>query len=175
MKKRTFILRAISVFTIFLLFSLLIACSKTGNHTDNIVGAWKGKVQFKTGAFAEMKGWQFMWVFNEGGTMTESSNYDGVPPTPPAYGIWKKSGDKQYVARYEFFITRVPASFEELIKSGGFPPGGYGVLTESITLSADGKSYNSKIHLNLFDQNDKQTAFNDEATAEAKRMEFDSK
>mgnify|MGYP001185016428 CR=1 FL=1 len=98
MKKRTFTLRVVSVFTMFLLFSLLIACSKTKNHTDNIVGAWKGKVQFKTGAFAAIKNWEFMWVFNEGGTMTESSNYDGVPPTPPAYGIWKKTGEKQYEA-----------------------------------------------------------------------------
>ena len=175
MKKRTFIPSALSILIIIMLASVLFSCSKNKNHTNNIVGAWKGKVLFKTGAFAEMKGWQFMWVFNEGGTMTESSNYDGVPPTPPAYGIWKKTGDKQFKARYQFFITQLPASFEELTKSGGFPPGGYGVLTESITLSADGKSYNSKIVLNLFDQTGKQTAFNDEATAEAKRMEFDSK
>ena len=175
MKKRTFILQIVSVFTIFLLFSLFIACSKTRNHADNIVGAWKGKVQFKTGAFAEIKNWEFMWVFNSGGTMTESSNYDGVPPTPPAYGIWKKTGEKQYEARYQFYLTHVPAAFEDLVKDGGFSPVGYGVLYEKIILSADGKSYSSSIKLDLFDQAGKQTAFNDEATAEAKRMEFESK
>jgi len=175
MKKRTFTLRVVSVFTMFLLFSLLIACSKTQNHTDNIVGAWKGKVQFKTGAFAAIKNWEFMWVFNEGGTMTESSNYDGVPPTPPAYGIWKKTGEKQYEARYEFYLTHIPATYEDVVKEGGFSPVGYGVLYEKIILSADGKSYSSSIKLNLFDQAGKQTAFKDEATAEAKRMKFDSK
>jgi hypothetical protein len=113
-----------------------------------------------------------MWVFNEGGTMTESSNYDGVPPTPPAYGIWKKTGEKQYEARYEFYWNKVPASFEDLTKAGGFPNVGYGVLSEKITLSEDGKSYSSTIKFNLFDQAGKQTVFNDEATAEAKRMEF---
>ncbi len=175
MKKRTFIPSVLSVFIIILLFSVLFSCGKNKNHTDNIVGAWKGKVLFKTGAFAEMKDWEFMWVFNNGETMTESSNYDGVPPTPPAYGIWKKIGDKQYEARYEFFITQIPASFEGLTKAGGFPPAGYGVLLEKIILSEDGHSYNSTIKLNLFDQTGKQTAFNDEATAEAKRMEFESK
>ena len=113
-----------------------------------------------------------MWVFNEGGTMTESSNYDGVPPTPPAYGIWKKTGNQQYESRYEFYFNKIPASFEDVIKAGGFPPAGYGVLNEKIILSEDGKSYSSTIKFNLFDQTGKQTVFNDEATAEAKRMEF---
>ncbi len=175
MKKRTFIPSALSILIIILLFSVLFSCNENKNDTDNIVGAWKGKVQFKTGAFAEIKDWEFMWVFNNGGTMTESSNYDGVPPTPPAYGIWRKTGDKQYEARYEFFVNIVPASFEELVKAGGFPPAGYGVLSEKIILSEDGRSYSSIIKINLFDKTGKQTVFNDEATAEAKRMEFDTK
>ena len=175
MKKRTFIPSVLSIFIIILLASVLFSCSKNKNHTDNIVGAWKGKVQFKTGAFAEIKNFEFMWVFNSGGTMTESSNYDGVPPTPPAYGIWKKTGEKQYEARYEFYLTHVPAAFEDLVKDGGFTPVGYGVLYEKIILSADGKSYSSSIQLDLFDQAGIQTAFKDEATAEAKRIEFESK
>ena len=139
---------------------------------ENLVGAWKGKVQFKTGTYSEIKDFEFMWVFNHGGTMTESSNYDGVPPTPPAYGIWKKTGEKQYEARYEFYWNKVPASFEDLAKGGGFPNVGYGVLSEKITLSDDGHSYRSTIKFNLFDQTGKQSVFNDEAAAEAKRMEF---
>jgi hypothetical protein len=165
-----------SVLSVGLLIFILagsFSCREEQNpQPDNIVGAWKGKVQFNTGVFAEINDFEFMWVFNSGGTMTESSNYDGVPPTPPAYGIWKKTGDKQYEARYEFYWNKVPASFEDLAKAGGFPNAGYGVLSEKITLSDDGKSYNSTIKFNLFDQSDKQTVFNDEATAEAKRMEF---
>lgn len=155
------------------LLIIILSCSEQRNpQPDDLVGAWKGKVQFKTGAFAEIKDFEFMWVFNAGGTMTESSNYDGVPPTPPAYGIWKKTGEKQYEARYEFYWNKVPASYEELARAGGFPNAGYGVLSEKIILTEDGKSYRSTIKFNLFDQAGKQAAFNDEATAEAKRMEF---
>jgi len=89
-----------SVLSVGLLIFILadsFSCSEEKNpQPDNIVGAWKGKVKFNTGVYAEIKDFEFMYVFNSGGTMTESSNYDGVPPTPPAYGIWKKTGDKQY-------------------------------------------------------------------------------
>ena len=102
---------------------------------DDLAGEWKGIVQFKTGMYAEIKDLLFMRVFNEGGTMTESSNYDGAPPVPPAYGIWRKTGEKQYEAKYEFFTTNLPASFEDISKSGGFTPAGYGVISETITLS----------------------------------------
>ena len=136
------------------------------------MGAWKGKVQFKTGAYAEIKDFEFMWVFNSGGTMTESSNYDGVPPTPPAYGIWKKTGEKKYEARYEFYWNKVPASYEELIKEGGFVNTGYGVLSETITLAADGKSFTSVINYSSFDKAGKQISSGDEALTEAKRIEF---
>ena len=173
MKIRSIVLTILSAGLLTVLLIILFSCGEQKNpQIDELVGAWKGKVQFKTGAYAEIKDFEFMWVFNQGGTMTESSNYDGVPPTPPAYGIWQKTGDKQYEARYEFYWNQVPASFEDLVKAGGFPNAGYGVLSEKIILSEDGKSYSSTIKLNLFDQTGKQTVFNDEATAEANRMNF---
>jgi hypothetical protein len=159
------------LFVVMILFTF--SCNRhSGSSTESLVGAWKGKVQFKTGEYAEIKDFEFMYVFNSGGTMTESSNYDGVPPTPPAYGIWKKTGEKEYEARYEFYWNKVPASYEELAKAGGFPNAGYGVLAEKIILSDDGKSYSSTIKFNLFDQTGKPFVINDEGTAEAKRMEF---
>lgn len=155
------------------LLVILFSCREQKHpQTDELVGAWKGKVQFTTGVYAEIKDFEFMYSFNSGGTMTESSNYDGVPPTPPAYGIWKSIGDKQYEARYEFYWNKVPASYEELAKAGGFPNAGYGVLSEKITLSDDGKSYSSTIKFNLFDKDGKQTVVDEEGTVEAKRMEF---
>jgi hypothetical protein len=155
------------------LLIILFSCVEQKNpQTDELVGAWKGKVQFKTGVYSEIKDFEFMYVFNSGGTMTESSNYDGVPPTPPAYGIWEKTGEKEYRARYEFYWNKVPASYEELAKAGGFPNAGYGVLSENITLSDDGKSYSSTIKFNLYDQTGKQTVFNEEGAVVAKRMEF---
>ena len=56
-------------------------------RSDELVGAWRSNVQFKSGAFASITDLEFMYVFNAGGTLTESSNYDGVPPVPPAYGV----------------------------------------------------------------------------------------
>src|SRR6266478_3224875 len=94
------------------LATLALGCatSRTGSDASpgSLVGAWRGKVQFKTGAFAEVKDLEFLYVFNAGGTMTESSNYDAAPPVAPAYGIWKKMGGNEYEAKYEFYITRIP-------------------------------------------------------------------
>jgi hypothetical protein len=60
--------------------------AQTGKGNDNLAGAWQGRVQFTTGAFADTKDLEFMYAFNSGGTMTESSNYDAAPPAPPADG-----------------------------------------------------------------------------------------
>ena len=46
--------------------------------TPDLVGQWRAKLQFTSGAFAPVKDLEFMYVFNLGGTMTESSNYDAV-------------------------------------------------------------------------------------------------
>ncbi|MBI3849973.1 MAG: hypothetical protein HY298_06735 [Verrucomicrobia bacterium] len=86
--------------------------------TEELVGAWRSKVQFTTGAFAAVKDLEFMYVFNAGGTMTESSNYDGAPPVPPAYGVWKKVGPRQFQAKYVFYSTKPPANFDEVSKGG---------------------------------------------------------
>ena len=111
------------------------AClAQTGKGSDNLVGAWRGQVQFTTGAFAETKDLEFMYVFNVGGTMTESSNYDAAPPVPPAYGVWKKVGIRKYEAKYQFFQSKAVASADELVKGGGWAPDGYGTLSQKITL-----------------------------------------
>jgi len=79
-----------------LVLALLLSSCTTVVHMersvggDDLVGAWKGKVQFKTGAFAAVTDLDFLYVFNAGGTMTESSNYDAAPPVTPAYGAWKR-------------------------------------------------------------------------------------
>jgi hypothetical protein len=138
--------------------------------TESLVGAWRAQIHFTGGGLADMKGLEFMYVFNAAGTMTESSNYDAAPPVPPAYGTWSASGPRQFEARYEFYITRPPATFEEIAKGGGWLPGGRGVLTEKMTLSEDGRSYKSTITYAPFDQDGKPVAGGGEGTAEGKRM-----
>jgi hypothetical protein len=158
---------------------LATGCDKTpssrpqGDSPDNgLVGAWRGKVQFKSGMLADWKGLQFMYSFNAGGTMTESSNYDAAPPGPPAYGVWRNTGPRQFEARYEVFLTKSPKPLEEIAKGGGWLPDGHGVLFEKITVSEDGKSYKSIIRWDAFDPAGVPTEQAIEGTGEGSRMGF---
>jgi hypothetical protein len=146
--------------------------AQTGKGSDNLVGAWRGQVQFTTGAFAETKDLEFMYVFTVGGTMTESSNYDAAPPVPPAYGVWKKVGVRAYEARYHFFQSKAVSSPDELVKGGGWAPDGHGTLSQKIRLSADGNSFDSSITLELFDKGGKAIAGGGEASAKGRRIAF---
>jgi hypothetical protein len=146
--------------------------AQTGKGNDNLAGAWQGKVQFTTGAFADTKDLEFMYAFTAGGTMTESSNYDAAPPVPPAYGVWKKVGARKYEAKYHFYQSKAVSSADELVKGGGWAPDGYGTLAQKITLSADGNSFESRITLELFNKDGKAMPGGGEATASGKRLRF---
>jgi hypothetical protein len=139
---------------------------------DALAGAWRAQLRFRSGAFVDMKDLEFMYVFNAGGTMTESSNYDGAPPVPPAYGVWRKTGPGQYELKYSFYVTKAPAAFDEIAKGGGWLPAGIGVFTEKITLSDDGKSYKAAITYAAFDQLGKPAEGGGEATGSGTRMGF---
>jgi len=139
---------------------------------DNLVGAWRGRVQFTSGALAETKDLEFMYTFNLGGTMTESSNYDAAPPVPPAYGVWRKVGPRKYEAKYQFFQSKAVTTADELLKGGGWGPDGYGILSQKMTLSADGKSFESRISLELFDKDGKPAVGGGEGSATAKKVSY---
>ena len=138
----------------------------------DLAGEWRAQLQFSSGAFAAIKDLEFMYAFNQGGTMTESSNYDAAPPVPPAYGIWRKVGGKEYEAKYEFYVTKPPASFDEIAKGTGWGPAGRGVFVERITLSDDGKSFTSKIKYDQFDTAGKPAEGGGEATGKGVRLTF---
>ncbi len=149
-----------------------LSCGNSpADDSARLVGAWKGPIQFRSGIFAEIKDFEFMRVYNAGGTMTESSNYDGVPPTPPAYGIWKKTSDGKYYTKYQFYWNNMPASFEEMTKNGGFPAGGFGIIDETISLSDDGNSFTAVVGLSMFDKTGNKLSA-DTADAKAVRMRF---
>jgi hypothetical protein len=139
---------------------------------DPLVGAWRTQMRFSGGAFVDMKDLEFMYVFNAGGTMTESSNYDGAPPVPPAYGVWKKIGPRQYELKYAFYVTKAPATFDDIAKGGGWAPAGMGVFTEKITLSDDGQSYKAAVTYAAFDQLGKPAEGGGEASGAGTRMGF---
>lgn len=138
----------------------------------DLVGEWRAQLQFSSGAFATIKDLEFMYVFNQGGTMTESSNYDASPPVPPAYGIWRKVGDREFEAKYEFYVTKAPAKFDEIAKGAGWAPAGRGVFVERITLSGDGKSFTSKIKYDQFDTAGKPAEGGGEATGRGVKLTF---
>ncbi|WP_309714195.1 hypothetical protein [Armatimonas sp.] len=157
---------------LFVTMTASTGLAQTRKATDSLAGAWQGKVQFTTGAFAAVKDLEFMYAFHVGGTMTESSNYDSAPPAPPAYGVWRKTGSRTYEAKYRFFQPKAVTSAEELIKGGGWAPDGYGILSQKITLAADGNSFNSKLSLKLFSKDGKVSDGGGEATANGKRIRF---
>ena len=155
---------------------LCSACSqgsdKPGDE-DSLLGAWRSNVEFHTGALASIKGFEFMYVFNSGGTMTESSNYDAAPPVPPAYGIWRSLGKDRYEAQYEFFITRPPTPPEAEAGAVGWLPGGRGLLVEAITVSAGGDSFTSTIRYEILDQAGKPADGGGVGEAHGARMTFE--
>jgi hypothetical protein len=137
-----------------------------------LVGEWRARLRFTSGAFAPIEDLEFMYVFNQGGTMTESSNYDASPPVPPAYGIWRKVGANEFEAKYEFYVTKAPAAFGEIAKGGGWAPAGRGVFLERITLSQDGESFTSKITYEQFDTAGRPAEGGGEATGRGVKLTF---
>ena len=74
-----------------------------------LAGAWRPKVVFRSGVLAEMKDLEFLYAYNAGGTMTESSNYDeAANSSPPAYGVWKQTDARTFETKYMFYTTKAP-------------------------------------------------------------------
>jgi hypothetical protein len=155
-------------------FLVLAGCARAPGQAapPALVGAWRSQVRFEGGILAPVKDLEFLYVFNAGGTMTESSNYDASPPVPPAYGEWRPLGENRFEARYTFFTTNPPADAKSLTTGGGWLPAGSGVLTERITVAADGRSYDAAMTLELFDPAGKPVAGGGAATVHAVRAGF---
>lgn len=137
-----------------------------------LVGAWRSKIVFQSGPLAGMKDLEFLHSYNAGGTMTESSNYDeAANSSPPAYGIWKQIASRTFQTKYVFYTTKEPG-LKDGTGKGDWWPAGHGVLTETITVSADGQSYTSTIKLVTYDKLGAQIGAADEGTGTARRVVF---
>lgn len=150
----------------------VVAPGSAANAPTALNGAWRSEINFSNGAFAQMKDLQFMYVFNQGGTLTESSNYDAAPPVPPAYGIWKAVGPGQFEARYDFYITAAPKTLDEIKDGGGWSPTGVGVFDEHIRLSSDGQTYTSTIEYTAFGPKGEVVVGGGQAQGSGKRISF---
>ncbi len=143
-----------------------------GPAAHALVGQWRAELEFRSGALAAIKDLEFIYVFNNGGTMMESSNYDAAPPVPPAYGIWRRIGPDQFEAKYEFYVTKAPARLEDITGGGGWLPAGRGLFLERIALSNDGESFTSTIRYQALDQAGKAVEGGGEAVGRGKRLRF---
>jgi hypothetical protein len=139
-----------------------------------LVGAWRSSIKVDTGAFAQITGLEFMYVFNAGGTLTESSNYDGAPPVPPAYGVWRKIGPQEFEAKFEFFST-APAQSDAFVKGAGWPPSGRGVFSERIEVSHDAQTFKSTIRYELFGLRDEPLDGGGTASGAGMRVGFETR
>ena len=145
--------------------------AETADRSPALAGAWRSQLQFTTGPFKDVKDLELMYVFHEGGTMTESSNYDGAPPVPPGYGVWRETGPLQFETTYEYFTT-APAAPERFSLGDGWMPSGRGLFVERITLSPDGKSFTSKITFQAFNTKGEKLPMAGEATGRGVRIGF---
>ena len=163
---------------LLLLCAIGLALTGCATHSSaradrtGLTGAWRSKIQFASGALAAVKDLEFLYAFNAGGTMTESSNYDGAPPVPPAYGVWRKIGPREFEAKYVFYSTKPPAKFENIAGGGGWLPAGHGVLTEKILVAPDGQHFKSKIRYEAFDSAGKPVDGGGEAEGSGERIGF---
>lgn len=166
--------------------ALLLSAGCTGSSTPSpaqpaasapaaaprLVGAWENRLQFSSGDLAAIKDWRFLYSFNQGGTMTESSDYDAAPPVPPAYGVWREVGPNKFEAKYVFYQTKPPASLKEITSGQGWLPLSRGVLTEHIDLAVDGNSFESTLTYESFDMSDKPIKGGGEGKGHASRISF---
>ncbi|BAQ64183.1 hypothetical protein [Geminocystis sp. NIES-3709] len=149
--KQIFLFLSVVAITILLIHSFGQKNLYAQNHNrhGDLMGQWRSQIQFSTGDFATIKDLEFMYVFNYGGTMTESSNYDSAPPVTPAYGIWQKIAPKKFALKYEYYGTKAPDNTKDIIM--GWLPSTRGVFSEIITLSENGNYFDSIIEYKTFD------------------------
>jgi hypothetical protein len=136
-----------------------------------LIGAWRTKVQFKNGALSDLHDLEFMYSFNVGGTLTQSSNYDGTPPVPPGYGVWRQTGPQTFELKYAFYA---PAKFVKSGRTAAWVPSGRGLYTETLELSADASRYNSRIVYDLVDPTGAPIPGGGEGEASGARTTFES-
>lgn len=153
-----------------IIFSAILLSVLTGCGAGELAGAWRSRVQFASGELAKVKDLEFMYVFNRGGTMSESSNYDSNPPVPPAYGVWRALGGGHFEAKYLYYMTKPPETLDRVIE--GWGPAGYGELIEHITVARDGKAFESTLELRVFDEKGRVVSEGSRGTGQGERINF---
>jgi hypothetical protein len=132
----------------------LIACTQAPTPSP-MKGAWESHVAFTGGALRADEESAISLCLQRRRNDDRVIELRRRPPDPPAYGVWKEVSPNRFQLKYIFYVTKPPSRFEELVGGQGWLPNGHGVITEDITLSADGNSWQSKIHWDAFDMDGK--------------------
>jgi len=117
--------------------------------SPGLEGGWRARVTIASGPIAGVG--QFLFTYALGGGLVESSNFDEMPPVPPAYGSWVTTGGLNFQSTYVFFTT-VLADPNDV--GAGWQVSGSGKIKEAIQLKNDRNSYASNLSYQLFDSND---------------------
>jgi hypothetical protein len=116
---------------------------------SGLEGGWRARVTIASGPIQGVG--QFLFTYARGGGLVESSNFDEMPPVPPAYGSWVNTRGQTFQSTYVFFTT-VLADANDV--GAGWQFSGSGKIKESIQLRNDGDTYSSDLTYQLFDTED---------------------
>jgi hypothetical protein len=117
-----------------------------GPIQTGLEGSWRVEVTIATGPFVGVQ--QFLVMYSAGGGMVESSNFDEMPPVPPAYGSWEATGESTFRSTYVFFTTE---SVDGQNPGAGWAHSGSGKFQESITVGPNRLDYTSRLSYQLYD------------------------
>ena len=128
---------------------------------ERIEGTWRARGAFSVGEDVAL------FTFGAGknansGITVHSDNlfFVPVPSCLPAHGVWKRAGDRTFIATDEGFC------FDS---TQGFDPAGKVKFKYSVKLNKQGTEFDGKLHVEGYDLNDN-LVFSDDATIHGVRM-----
>jgi hypothetical protein len=130
------------------------------SHGGKIEGTWRVQVtQRNCQTGAELRTFPAMLTFAKGGTLTGTTTAFPVALRGPDHGLWSHTGNRDYQAVSEAFLFNSSGAWVQTQR-----------ITQSIELTADADTLNSKATVDFFDTSGN-TVLTGCATAVATRME----
>ena len=113
------------------------ANAQTPEPVDPIQGAWISQVVITDCNGTTLRQFQALNLFHDGGTVTDTDNQ---PPAThgPGLGIWQSQGSRTYSSTFQFYRFNADGTVA-----------GANKVQRTITLGADGSSFNSTITVSV--------------------------
>lgn len=117
-----------------------------------LTGAWHTNITLDSGVVAGRHRMQVLAAYHGDGTMTMSFPADSLGiPALVAYGVWRRTGPRQFESRSVFLEARSPTAKGGKGKVGDRRVAAHGILAETITLSADANGYSATVRVEMLD------------------------